>query len=214
MDALRKSIGDDSKPDIRTEEATYYKHTGNREGHYTNQVQQASRKTCQACSTQIRLKENAMHKVLTPFALCALILSSTGCDMLRPPVQAPEAAWSTYQGRLSEQCGEKHLDKMPAEKLNDLAFDTYKGCRHAGAASSSTPTPKKPAQPGPTAMNVTTPGFVQATMPGRHVERIRAEGLQQVLTYLLSFLQGICFYLQLLPHVLHFSHRTWGHGYS
>jgi hypothetical protein len=46
--------------------------------------------------------------------------------MLRPTPQAPEAAWSTYQGRLAEQCSEKHLDKMPAEKLNDLAFDTYK----------------------------------------------------------------------------------------
>ena len=65
-------------------------------------------------------------KVFAPLALCAIILSSTGCEMLRPPVQAPEAAWNTYQGRLSEQCGEKHLDKMPAEKLNDLAFDTYK----------------------------------------------------------------------------------------
>ncbi len=67
-----------------------------------------------------------MSKVFAPLALCALILSSTGCQMLRPPVQAPEAAWNTYQGRLAEQCSEKHLDKMPAEKLNDLAFETYR----------------------------------------------------------------------------------------
>ncbi len=67
-----------------------------------------------------------MSKVFAPLALCALIVSSTGCQMLRPPAQAPEAAWNTYQGRLAEQCSEKHLDKMPDEKLQDLAVETYK----------------------------------------------------------------------------------------
>jgi hypothetical protein len=74
----------------------------------------------------MRPKEKAMSKVFAPLALCTLLLSSTGCHMLRPPVQEPEAAWNTYQGRLAEQCSEKHLDKMPGEKLNDLAVESYK----------------------------------------------------------------------------------------
>jgi hypothetical protein len=46
--------------------------------------------------------------------------------MNRPPVQTPEAAWSVYQARLAEQCSEKHLEHLSAEKLNELARDTYK----------------------------------------------------------------------------------------
>ena len=56
-------------------------------------------------------------------ALCFLVIS--GCDMNRPPIQAPDAAWNTYQGRLAEQCSDKHLANLPAERLNEIAKDYY-----------------------------------------------------------------------------------------
>ena len=67
-----------------------------------------------------------MPKFVAPIALCLFALATSGCEMLRPPVQSPEAAMNTYKGRLAEQCSSKHLENMPADKLNDLAMDFYR----------------------------------------------------------------------------------------
>ncbi len=66
-----------------------------------------------------------MPKLASSAVLCCLALFAVGCDMDRPPIQAPDAAWNTYKGRLAEQCSAKHLDNMPAEKFHDLAIDYY-----------------------------------------------------------------------------------------
>ena len=62
-----------------------------------------------------------------PALLCCLTLISAGCDMNRPPIQSPDAAWSSYKGRLAEQCSDKHLENMPADKFHEIAVDYYKG---------------------------------------------------------------------------------------
>jgi hypothetical protein len=66
-----------------------------------------------------------MRKFAAPAVLLSLALSTVGCEMNRPPAQAPDAAWKTYEGRLSEQCGDKHLENLPAEKLADIAHEYY-----------------------------------------------------------------------------------------
>jgi hypothetical protein len=66
-----------------------------------------------------------MPKLAAPATLCLFVLFAAGCQMNRPPEQAPDAAWNTYKGRLAEQCSAKHLENMPAEKLNEIANDFY-----------------------------------------------------------------------------------------
>ena len=51
-----------------------------------------------------------MPKFVAPAVLLSLALSTVGCAMNRPPAQSADVAWNTYKGRLSEQCGAKHLD--------------------------------------------------------------------------------------------------------
>ena len=66
-----------------------------------------------------------MPKFAAPVVLLSLALSTVGCEMNRPPAQAPEVAWNTYKGRLSEQCGAKHLENLPAEKFTEIGHEYY-----------------------------------------------------------------------------------------
>jgi hypothetical protein len=66
-----------------------------------------------------------MQKFAAPAVLLSLALSTVGCEMNRPPAQAPEVAWNTYKGRLAEQCGAKHLENLPAEKFSEIGHDYY-----------------------------------------------------------------------------------------
>jgi len=59
-----------------------------------------------------------------PVLVCSLVLTA-GCAMNRPPIQAPDAAWNTYHGRLAEQCSAKHLDNLSPVKFNEIAHDYY-----------------------------------------------------------------------------------------
>jgi len=66
-----------------------------------------------------------MPKFAAPVVLLSLALSTVGCEMNRPPAQAPETAWNTYKGRLAEQCSAKHLENLPADKFYDLSHEYY-----------------------------------------------------------------------------------------
>jgi hypothetical protein len=66
-----------------------------------------------------------MRKFAAPAVLLSLALSTVGCEMNRPPAQAPDVAWNTYKGRLAEQCEAKHLENLPAEKFGEIAHDYY-----------------------------------------------------------------------------------------
>jgi hypothetical protein len=67
-----------------------------------------------------------MRKLVAAPVLCLLAVSTFGCDMNRPPVQAPEQAWTTMHGRLAEQCSAKHPDAIPADKFYEFALDAHK----------------------------------------------------------------------------------------
>jgi hypothetical protein len=66
-----------------------------------------------------------MLKFVAPAVLLSFAFSTIGCEMNRPPAQAPEVAWNTYKGRLAEQCGGKHLENLPAEKFGEIAQEYY-----------------------------------------------------------------------------------------
>ncbi len=59
-----------------------------------------------------------MPKHTSPLLCSLLALASVGCAMNRPPIMPADQAMATFHGRLAESCGEKHLDRLPAEKLN------------------------------------------------------------------------------------------------
>jgi hypothetical protein len=104
-----------------------------------------------------------MPKFFAPAVLLPLALSTIGCEMNRPPAQAPEVAWKTYQGRLSEQCGDKHLENLPAEKLADIAHEYYIDADTQAQQLIELDIRKSCAANGPDAACTNT-GFVQATI--------------------------------------------------
>jgi hypothetical protein len=66
-----------------------------------------------------------MPKLVAPVSLCLLALATSGCHMLRPPIQNSDQAWNTYKGRVAEQCSSKHPESISPEKLYDISHDYY-----------------------------------------------------------------------------------------
>lgn len=86
----------------------------------------ASRRSGSGVPRSPVLKGLPVSKLVSPALLSLFVLACAGCQMNRPPVPSAEHAISTYHARLSESCGEKHLEALPQAEINRLAKANYK----------------------------------------------------------------------------------------